>query len=76
MMVVLLVSLQPKDVGRWLSPSLMNVDTGGMTGMRVRPALSDCTVRGEDLSRWGKLWEVSALLSLTMMTSTARCRTG
>jgi hypothetical protein len=41
MIVVLLASLQSKKVGRWLSPSLVNVAAGGITGMRVRPALSD-----------------------------------
>lgn len=33
----------------------MNVDTGGMTGMRVRPALSDCTYVVRILEPLGKV---------------------
>ena len=39
----------------------MNVDTGGMTGMRVGPTLSDCTYVVRISEPLGKLWEVSAL---------------
>src|SRR5271154_508188 len=76
MIVVLLVSSQPKKVGRWLSPSLMKVATGGITGIRVRPALSDWTYVVKISEPLGKLFDVSPLLSLTMMTSTARWRSG